>query len=735
MPMKSIASFNRIAPAARWSFSSVVQRCLLVVPLGIGSLATNSFADEGMYPISELERLQLPQKGLALQPSEIFNPDQVSLVDGICRVNGCTGSFVSDQGLIITNHHCAFDAIQKVSTADKDYLTSGFVSRSHVEELPAAGYTVRITEQYEDVSAKVLSSVDASMSATDRTKAIDKRRKELEKEAETKHPGLRAEVAEMFTGKTYVLFLYTYLKDIRLVFAPPASVGAFGGETDNWEWPRHTGDFSFLRAYTTPDGSSAEYSPDNIPYRPKRFIQVNPQGAEEEDFVFILGYPGRTLRQRTASYFEFEQQIRLPEIVRYYSWQMQEMEKAGAQDRSVALNHATRYKSLANVEKRSRGQLLGLTRTGLIETRRQEEEKLKKFIASDPALEKRFGGVLERIGDVYAEINRSAKQEIALRELRTACRLFSFAFTIVDAVHERQKEDLERESPYMDRNLPLTTKQLQLDIADWHPDTDRIFLRGLIDILNGFPQDSLSPRIVKWLDSIDTSDESLKSWMASTRIGDASFAVKCLEMTPEQLSALNDPALQAMLSLYPEYLRLRELDKEREGKLNPLYGELQDVKQKFQADAFVPDANATLRLTYGRVRGYSPADAVIRTPISTLRGVLEKTTGIEPFISPKEVIQKAKQKEFGPFVHPRLKDVPVAILYNTDTTGGNSGSPVLNHKGELVAVNFDRTFEATINDFAWNESYSRSIGVDVRYVLWITGIVYGADHLLKEMGL
>lgn len=721
----SASARTRYASLWSWAF---------LVPIGFGLAAPCSRADEGMFPISELERLQLQTKGLSLKPSEIFNPNEISLVDGICRVNGCTGSFVSNKGLIVTNHHCAFDAIQKVSTPEKDYLADGFVSKSQAEELPAAGYTVRITEQYEDVSDQVLSVVDNSMSAADRTKAIDKRRKEIEKEAEAKNPGLRAEVAEMFTGKTYVLFLYTYLKDIRLVFAPPASVGAFGGETDNWEWPRHTGDFSFLRAYTAPDGSSAEYSPNNVPYQPKRFIQVNSKGVDEEDFVFILGYPGRTLRQRTASYFEFEQQIRLPEIVRYYSWQMREMEQAGAQDRSVALKHATRYKSLANVEKRSRGQLLGLTRTGIIEQRRQEEEKLKAFIAADAFLQKRYGGVLERIGNVYTEISSSAKQEIALRELRTACRLFSFAFAIVDAVHERQKEDLDREPPYMDRNLPLTTKQLQLDIGDWHPETDQVFLKGLVDILRGFPKETLTPTVNQWLASIGDPTEMAER-MKSTRLGDAKFALECLNKTPQQLASSDDPALKAMLQLYPEYLRLRELDKEREGKLNQLYGELQDVKQKFQADAFVPDANATLRLTYGRVRGYSPADAVVRTPISTLRGVLEKTTGVEPFISPEAVLAKAKQKEYGPFVHPRLGDVPVAILYNTDTTGGNSGSPVLNSKGELVAVNFDRTFEATINDFAWNESYSRSIGVDVRYVLWITGIVYGADHLLQEMGL
>ncbi|MCU0721104.1 MAG: S46 family peptidase, partial [Pirellula sp.] len=259
------------------------------------SLSFNSlvFADEGMFPLSELSKLDLKSAGIELAPEKIFNPDGVAVVDGICQVNGCTGSFLSSDGLIITNHHCAFDAIQKAASSQNDYLRNGFVSKSRAEEIPAPGYTVRITESYRDVSKEVLAAVSDGMSFLERSKAIEKRRKEIEKDSEAASPGLRAEVAEMFTGKTYVLFQYTYLKDIRLVFAPPVGIGEFGGDFDNWEWPRHTGDFSFMRAYTAPDGSSADYSPNNIPYKPKQFLRVQPKGANEGEAVFILGYPGR----------------------------------------------------------------------------------------------------------------------------------------------------------------------------------------------------------------------------------------------------------------------------------------------------------------------------------------------------------------------------------------------------------------------------------------------------------
>ena len=688
-----------------------------------------------MHPISELARLNLTDKGMQLTPKELFNPGRVGLVDGICRVNGCTGSFVSSNGLIITNHHCAFDAIQKASTSTNDLLTNGFIANKLSDEVPATNYTVRITEGYNDVSEQVLSVVTDKMTFLERTQAIDKRRKEIELASEKVNKGLRVEVAEMFAGKTYVLFLYTYLKDIRLVFAPPVSVGAFGGEADNWEWPRHTGDFSFMRAYTAPDGSSADYSSSNVPYHPKRVIKVAPQGANEEDFVFLLGYPGRTVRQKTASFLKYEQDVRLPAIVELYAWQISEMDKAAAVDRSVAILHATRTKSLANVEKRSRGQLLGLRRANIVASREKSESELESFIQSDTSRREKYAAILKDIAVVYDEMTSMGSIEIHLRELKSACRAMSFAFTIYDAAVERAKEDLDREAPYMNRNMDLTVQQLKMDVADWHSPTDAIMLAGMLERLSKINSARAIEPFTILLDDSRSFAKRAESLVGSTRLGDVTFVDECLRKSTAELESSADPVLKLMIQLYPTYKSLRDLDKERDGRLGQLYGSLMEVKQAFQPTQFVPDANATLRITYGRVRGYSPADAIQKTPISTLQGVIDKTTGIEPFITPKAVIDRFNAKDFGRFTHPKLGQIPVAILYNTDTTGGNSGSPVFNSKGELVGVNFDRTFEATINDFAWNESYSRSIGVDIRYVLWITGIVYDAKHLLKEMGL
>jgi hypothetical protein len=690
-------------------------------------------SDEGMFPISELANIGLKKRGIELSADEIFNPQAVSVVDGICRVNGCTGSFVSNEGLIITNHHCAFDAIQKASTPQRDLLTDGFIALNRADEVPAPNYTVRITESYSDVSAQVLAVATPEMTSVERTKAIDRRKKELELQAEKDNPGMRAEVAEMFVGKTYVLFLYTYLKDVRLVFAPPISVGAFGGELDNWEWPRHTGDFSFMRAYTAPDGKPADYSPDNVPYRPKRPLQVQAKGIDEGDVVFLLGYPGRTVRNRTESFVKYEGSIRLPLIVELYSWQIAEMEKAGAKDRAVAIKHATRIKSLANVEKRSRGQLIGIERAKIQQQRADRETKLKAFIASDLNKYGKYASILEQIDEVYSEMSKKGKLEIYLRELRTAPRALAIAFAIYDAAIERAKPDIEREAPYMDRNFAQTSQQVKLDAGDWDQATDAKMLEGMLKRLQATTGIQDIEPVARVLNANESLEKLTRSVMENTKLGDVEFVTNCLNKSPQELASLNDPALNWIIDLYPIYVKQREKDKEREGKLNQLYGALIEIQRLAEASEFIPDANATLRLTVGRVEPYSPVDAIIKTPMTTLNGLLEKTTGQEPYITPQKVLEAAAENRFGGLAHPKLKTVPVAFLYSTDTTGGNSGSPVLNAKGELVGVNFDRAFEATINDFAWNQRYSRSIGVDIRYVLWITGEVFGAKHLVQEM--
>jgi hypothetical protein len=392
-------------------------------------------------------------------------------------------------------------------------------------------------------------------------------------------------------------------------------------------------------------------------------------------------------------------------------------------------------KSLANVEKRSRGQLLGLRRAGIVATRQAREAELQAYIESEPARKAKYGSLLKDIETVYAEMSAAGPLEIHLLQLRQACRAAAFGYFVYDSAMERAKSDLDREAPYMDRNFAQSMQEVKVAMSDWHSPTDQLMLAEMLERLSQIPEAQKLEPLQQLLADASSLPKVAQGLIEGTRLGDVAFVEECLSKSPTELQQTDDPLLRLIIQLHPEYLKLRDTDKAREGRLGQLYGSLIEVKQQFLATSFIPDANATLRFTCGRVRAYSPADAVIRTPISTLRGVIEKTTGVDPFITPEAVLQKYKAGEFGRFVHPRLGQVPVAILYDTDTTGGNSGSPVLNSRGQLVGVNFDRCFEATINDFAWNQDYSRSIGVDIRYVLWITGTVYEAGHLLSEMGL
>ncbi len=697
-----------------------------------------TIAEEGMFPLSELQKLNLPEKGLEISALEIYNPDGISLIDAICKVGGCTGSFVSADGLILTNHHCAYGAVQRASTAEHDYIRNGFLAKKRSEEIPARAFTVRITESYRDVSDEVLSVVREQMDYAERTKAIERKIKQIVQKAELENPGKRAEVSEMFIGKTYVLFIYTYLKDLRLVYVPPRSIGNFGGEVDNWMWPRHTGDFSFMRAYVAPDGSPAEYSPDNVPYHPRKYLKVSPEGVAEEDFVFILGYPGRTYRHQTSHFLAYEEEIRMPYVVDWYQWQINVMEKMGEKNREVELKHLDRIKGLSNVMKNYRGKLKGLKRLHLVEKKRSEEKELQDFITADPERKAKYGNLLSEISGVYQELQKRAQLEMVLSYLLRSSTMLNLAYTAYDASIELQKDDLDRKSAYMKRNFQRTLQRLKIGIKNYYEPTDKIIFKEMLLRAAKLPEDLQIPEvkeIIKNRDPEKAVEEFVNKAYATTKFSDEDFFLKTMKKTPDEVKKIRDPFIQFAVKLYPTYKKQEEIRKARRGKQAKLYAQLIDVKKKFMVKDFIPDAYRTLRLTYGRIRGYSPADAVHYLPITSTKGVLEKTTGKPPFDSPDKLINLIKAKDFGRFYRKSLGGVPVAILYDTDTTGGNSGSPVLNARGELVGINFDRAFEATINDFAWNESYSRSIGVDIRYVLWVTQKLGGADYLLKEMGI
>ncbi len=695
------------------------------------------FADEGMWPISEIHKLNLNAKGLEISPDEIFSPSDLSLIYAVVQV-GATGSFVSPDGLIITNHHVAYRPVQAASTKEHDYVKHGFLAKDRSEEIPARGMTARITESFRDVSGEVLSVLKEGMDRVERTKAIEKRKKEIVAKTEKTNPGKRAEVSEMFSGKSYVLFLYTHLKDIRLVYVPPRSIGEFGGDVDNWMWPRHTGDFSFLRAYVAPDGSPADHSLKNVPFRPKRFFQVNANGVNEGDFVFMLGYPGRTYRHQTSHFWAYDEEVRMPYVVDWYGWQIALMEKMGEGDREIALKHLSRIKGLSNTMKNYQGKLKGMKRLGLVKTKKEQEKALQEYILADKDLTERYGDLIKKMGDIVEDMRERAEYELILNYLGRSALLTSLGCTAYEASIERAKPDLERESAYMDRNFSRTKQRLFLSLRNYYEPTDKAILKEMLQRATHLPEELQIPAvtaIIKDKGPKETIETFIEDAYSRTKLNDEAVLKNVFTKSTEELMNMKDPFIQLAADLYPTNLLKKEADKARKGLYDQLYAQLLDVKQEFLKTDFIPDANRTLRLTFGRIRGYRPMDAVYYKPVTTLDGVLEKSTGEEPFDTPEKIFALYKAKDFGRFAHPDSKSLPVCILYDMDTTGGNSGSPVLDACGQLVGVNFDRAWEATINDYAWSASYSRSIGVDIRYVLWVTQKYGRVDYLLKEMGI
>ena len=693
------------------------------------------FGEEGMIPLSELDRFDLQKKGLKIAIEDIYNPDAPGLIDAICIVGGgCTGSFISDRGLILTNHHCAFGAVQSASTEKQDYLTKGFCAPTREAEISAPGYTIRITESYRDVSSQVLAGLSPGMDYKERREVLERTMKEIVARVEKESPGKRAEVSEMFKGRTYVLFVYTYLKDVRMVYIPPRSIGNFGGEIDNWEWPRHTGDFSLLRAYVGPDGKPADYDPANIPYRPKKHLRVAGGGCREGDFVFILGYPGRTFTHKTSHFLEYQQRTLMPLTIDIYEQIIGILEQKSQTSREVAIRNAGLIKGLANVAKKYRGRLKAMERVGMIEQKREEERQLLRFIRSRPELESRYGNLLAEIDTFYERQTRLFLRSIIFQNFRRSLA-FRLAFTAVQAAEERKKDDLDRESPYMDRNYERTVDRLLRSTRDFHGPSDRAVLTALLERDRDRPPSHRIPYLQATLYAPPpvTIASFVESLYRTTRVHEREFLQDLLD---GKIPDPKDPFLELAGKLLPFYSQIRDEEKELQGINDALSARLLEVKKLFAGQQFIPDANGTLRLTYGKVKGYSPRDGEFRKPFTTLRGIREKAGAEPPFNAPPkllEEIRKLNPADSGSLYYPEYRSIPVCMLYDTHTTGGNSGSPVLNGSGELVGLNFDRCFEGTINDFGWFSAYSRSIGVDIRYVLWILKEFAETGALLREI--
>ncbi len=687
-----------------------------------------------MFPLSEMQHLNLKKIGLKMSPQDLYNPKGVSLIDAIVRVGGCTGSFVSNDGLIVTNHHCAFSFVTNISTPEKNYMKEGFLAKNKSEERLAQGLVCKITASYEDVSVKVLAGTDNIEDANLRLQKIAANIKMITAEENNLHKDLQCEISEMFTGRTYVLFRYKLLKDVRLVYVPARSVGEYGGELDNWVWPRHSGDFAFLRAYVAPDGSAAEYSEKNIPYKPAKFLKVNPKGVKENDFVFVLGYPGRTYRHQPAKFFQYHEEFYLKYISDLYDWQIKKMEDLSEGNTAAEIKYAGKIKSLANTTKNFKGKLQGFKRAGLTQQKKADELELEKFIAADPQLRAKYSDVIPKINSIYSEIIANAPRNMWYDFVYSTSPALQFAAAMDNYgdAYKNLKTDADREE-FITKQKPRLEQMLNKYLGSY----DRPFEEAAMEHMFKQARALDAGNRIKTVDELVKTDEAVPAFVTDlynkTAFNNPTAVKELFEKDITKLLLMEDEMITLASKLNAEMNPEDEKDRKRESELNLLMAKYVDAKSIWKQKQFIPDANGTLRFTYGFVKGYSPNDAEYQKPFTTLNGVLEKESPEYELLD--AIKDLAKAKDYGNFMHPDLNDLPVNILYNLDTTGGNSGSPVMNSKGELIGVNFDRAYTATINDYAWNETYSRSVAVDIRYVLWILQKVAKADYLLEEMAV
>lgn len=706
--------------------NKIMVKKITIVLLALFTL-TAAKLEEGMFPLSELSKLDLKKAGLEIPVSEIYNPNGTSLIDALVRVGGCTGSFVSDQGLIITNHHCAFGSVQAISSVEKDYISDGFYAKNLSDEAKSS-IEVRITQAYEDVSYRVLEGTDPILDPIKRSEKIADNIKKIEKEENIKFPEFDNKISEMFTGKTYTLFRYILIKDVRLVYAPPRSIGEFGGETDNWVWPRHNGDFAFFRAYVGKDGKPAEYSPDNVPYIPKKVLEINQNGLKENDFVFILGYPGRTFRNQPSKYLEYQQQVLLPNTSEWFDFMINTIIEIGKNNKEKAISLSTFQKQLANVTKNYKGKMQGLNRTDVLSSRKEEDIKIEtELISSDLEMKANFGTVIPQINGIYENRIKTGKKDFLLGQLYNqsfAFRLSQFMYEVDTTISKLNKKEKQE---YFDSIYPNKLAQFKKNPGIRDLEFESIVLKELLVRIYELDNYSINKFNSQFKKNYKSEIEQLVNSVYSNKEwGNYASIMEKLEAKPEKSIAKKNTFRKLIEPILIEFNQWKLTEKLYNGQLEVLLPKYTSLRAQLKKSNFIPDANATLRFTYGNVKSYSPDDAVNHYPFTTIKGILEKNTLGGDFYLPSNV------KAF--LQNADLKSI-VCFLYNLDTTGGNSGSPVLDSKGRLVGVNFDRTFTATINDFAWNESYSRSVGVDIRYVLLVLKDFSDADRLLKEMKL
>lgn len=719
---------------------------LKIVLLALVMIPTFVRANEGMWLVSLLNRVneaEMKNLGLNLTADEIYSINHASLKDAIVRLNGgqCTGEVVSDKGLIFTNHHCAYDAIQSLSTVENDMLTNGFVAKSINQELPIPGFVISFLVRIDDVTATVLEGVTSDMTEEEREAMIGAKTAELRGKY-SEGGKYDVDVKSFFYGNEFYVFVYETFRDIRLVGNPPESVGKYGGDTDNWMWPRHTGDFSMIRIYADANNNPADYAPENRPYKPKHFLPMNINGVEEGDYAMIMGYPGSTDRYLSSWGVQQALDITNPATVEVRDLKLSTMKKHMDADPAVRLKYAAKYASTANYWKYFIGQSKGLKRLNVYGKKQELEAQFANWVAKDPARKKEYGQALEMIREYYAATDATAKSNVyALEAGLIGSDMTLFAFRFDRTYSAAMKEtDAAKKSAILE-NLKGQAEEFY---HDYDMATDKDVFAALTKLyIKNIPADQRPT----WMAEIDTKFKGNVDAFVEKL-----YATSILASKEKCMAFLANPSDKAIytydkkLGQYtPKDMALKvgasAIDKYRETFGNPAQEKfdhgyrlfVKGLREMNPNKAYSPDANSTMRITYGQVKDYKAADAVNYDFYTTTTGILEKRDDSNPeFVVPQKLADLINKKDFGRYANDK-GELVVCFIADLDITGGNSGSPTIDADGNLIGIAFDGNWEAMSGDIAYEPELQRTIVVDVRYVLWTIEKLMGGTNIIDEL--
>lgn len=697
-----------------------------------------SRADEGMWLpqlLAQLNERQMKGMGMKITAADIYNINKASLKDAIVSFGGfCTGEVISSKGLILTNHHCGFDAIQNHSTLERNYIRDGFWAANNAEEIPNAGLFVTFIVRIDDVSKQVLAGVSSSMSESERQSLIDKNIAEVRKNVkkETYQDNF---VRAFFEGNRYYLFVTETYRDIRLVGAPPSSIGNFGKDTDNWMWPRHTGDFSLFRIYAGKNNKPAEYSKDNVPYTPKRSLSISLDGVSEGDFTMVFGFPGRTMQYLYSAAVDQIMTVNDPAKIAIREKALAVIDGFMRRDEKIKIQYAAKYAGIQNSYKKWQGEVLGLSSTNAVAKKQAYETEFQKRIKVNPQWKSKYGTLLQDLGVLYTEFKPYGYARDYFSEIVGRIEMFTVASQLNALVAAWDKDG---EKGYQQR-LPQAKRAIDNVFDEYNVTVDQRLFEALMKLY------------------LDDQEEPFVSPMLKNMVGSPADIVSAAQKVYTELTADPEKHIGGILSKSPAdavgLLRkttvvslysdlLKTYQSQAQGRLNDIQAKINRLQrlymegqmEVFKEKTFYPDANSTLRVTYGNVKGYNPRDAVTYDPYTWLDGIMEKyQPGDYEFDVPEKLRSLYASKDYGQY--GSKGKMPVCFIARNHTTGGNSGSPALDAWGNLVGLNFDRVWEGTMSDINYDPSICRNIMVDIRYVLFIVDKYAGAGHLIKEMKL